>query len=343
LVGSIGWLDGATCPNIAPVHSFLSLYSRKPAPGHMKAALYALHYIYSTHDIWFTFTSSVTSSIHMYVHFPSKLDMEANTNTIPPSRTKCALLTLYSDACWGSQIGSAVCDGTLLPLFKFRSMSGGIVFWQGGPLSWTAICQDKTALSSGEAKIRATNEASKSVGGMHHLAESIQFSGYDILDTLTPSLLYNDNAACIQWSHNMTSKKIWHMELRKNSVREWVQDKTLNVLYLSGRVNPADIFTKEMRDGAHFWRLWDSFMCCLANFLQQSILVIHHSQSTSHTAPLQVVPLAASLMTVFAQNSYFVALCSFPLCRTLSAISHLSSVGRHLLQQLHHVVLSGLL
>jgi hypothetical protein len=210
-------------------------------------------------------------------------------------------------------------------------MSSGIVFWQGRPLSWTAICQDKTALSSGEPKICATNKAFKSVVGMRHLAESVRSSGYDILDTLTPSPLYNDNAACIQWSHNITSKKIRHMELRKNLVREWVQDITLNVLHVSGRVNPADIFTKEMRDRAHFWRLQDSFMCRLSNFLWQSILVIHHSQSTSHMAPRQVVPLAASSMTVSAQNSYFAALCSFPLCRTLSAISHLSSADCHLL------------
>jgi hypothetical protein len=141
----------------------------------------------------------------------------------------------------------------------------------------------------------------------------------------------------------MTSKKIRHMELRKNSVREWVQDKTLNILHVSGCVNPTDIFTKEMWDGAHFWRLQDSFTCRLSDFLQQSILVIHHSQLTSHTAPCQVVPLAALSMTVFAQNSYFAALCSFPLCRTLSAISHLLSVGCHLLQRLHHVVASGLL
>jgi hypothetical protein len=45
LVGSIGWLAMLTCPDIAAVHSFpfLASYSNKPAPGHMKAALYVLH------------------------------------------------------------------------------------------------------------------------------------------------------------------------------------------------------------------------------------------------------------------------------------------------------------
>ncbi len=67
LVGSIGWLAGATRPDIAPVHSFLSSYSSKPATGHMKAALYALHYIHSTHNYGITFTSSITyPSIPMF-------------------------------------------------------------------------------------------------------------------------------------------------------------------------------------------------------------------------------------------------------------------------------------
>jgi hypothetical protein len=42
LVGSIGWLLCSTHPDLAVAHSFLSSYSCKPAPGHMKAALYVL-------------------------------------------------------------------------------------------------------------------------------------------------------------------------------------------------------------------------------------------------------------------------------------------------------------
>jgi hypothetical protein len=42
------------------------------------------------------------------------------------------------------------------------------------------------------------------------------------------------------------------MELRENTVREWVHNGILNVLHVKGCINPADIFTKEMRDGAHF-------------------------------------------------------------------------------------------
>jgi hypothetical protein len=131
------------------------------------------------------------------------------------------------------------------------------------------------------------------------------------------------------------------MELRENAVCEWIHDGILNLLHVKGCVNPADIFTKEMRDGAHFRRLRDSFMCQLSNFLHQLLLVVHHSHSNPRPAPHLVVPSAASSTTFFTQNSYFAVLCSFPSRWTLSAISHLSSAGCHLLQRLHHIVPSS--
>ncbi len=36
------------------------------------------------------------------------------------------------------------------------------------------------------------------------------------------------------------------MEMWENAVHEWVQDSYLQVLHVPGRINPADIFTKEI-------------------------------------------------------------------------------------------------
>jgi hypothetical protein len=203
-------------------------------------------------------------------------------------------------------------------------MSGGVVFWQGGPLSWTAIRQDQTALSSGKAEIRATNKTSKSVMGMRHLAKSVRSSGYDISDTVAPSPLYNENAACIQWAHNMTSKKIRHMELWEKAVREWVHDGILNVLHVKGRINPADIFTKEMRDGAHFRRLRDSFMCQLSNFLHQLLLVVHHSHSKIPTGSASSGILSCVFNNISHTKFLFCSIVFFPLMS--DSLSHFSSI-----------------
>jgi len=128
LIGSIGWLSSTTRPDIAAAHSFLSSYTDKPASGHMKAALYVLHYIHSTHDYGISFTSEDTAPMHSYVHSPPSSNVEAYDDAIPPKLGSSNTISAYSDACWGSQLGSSVADGTLLLLFKFWSMNGGIVF-----------------------------------------------------------------------------------------------------------------------------------------------------------------------------------------------------------------------
>eukprot|EP00978_Attheya_sp_CCMP212_P030417 scaffold111818_cov55-Attheya_sp.AAC.1 len=47
-IGMLNWLATCTCPDIAPINSFLAAYQNNPSPGHMDAALYAIRYINST-------------------------------------------------------------------------------------------------------------------------------------------------------------------------------------------------------------------------------------------------------------------------------------------------------
>ena len=98
LVGSIGWLANCTRPDVAPAHSFLSSYLMRPALGHMKAALYVLHYIHSTHDYGITFTSRICRPVHTYVHHPHSSDTEAYGDAVPPTKEQHHRFTTYSDA-----------------------------------------------------------------------------------------------------------------------------------------------------------------------------------------------------------------------------------------------------
>ncbi len=126
-----------------------------------RSALYSLH-----SRLWYSLYIIVTDPVHTFVHFPDLSDVEAYTDARPPCPSHQSPLTSYSNACWGSQIDSAVCDGTLLPLLKCRSMSGGIIFCQGRPIAWTAVRQERTSLSLCKAEIRVTNEVSKLLMGI---------------------------------------------------------------------------------------------------------------------------------------------------------------------------------
>ena len=207
------------------------------------------------------------------------------------------------------QIGNAVADGTLLPLFKFRSMSGGIIFWNGGPVGWLGERQDCRSLSSCEAEIRATNATSKKVVDFCNICQSMVKSGHNLNNIVSPTLLFNKNDACVKWSYDMTSKAARH-ELRENSVCEWIQSKLLMVKHVSGKLYPSDIFTKEMRDGTNFQRLQDFFMSRLSDFVNDSLLVVHHRRQLAASS----IPAAAYAILTESPLSYFSAVASSFFC-----------------------------
>jgi hypothetical protein len=76
----------------------------------------------------------------------------------------------------------------------------------------------------------------------------------------TTNLIYNDNKACINWSKSTTSKGLRHMQMRENRVRENVSNNFVSICHVDGKVNLADLFTKEMKDVTHFVTLQSMMM-----------------------------------------------------------------------------------
>jgi hypothetical protein len=129
-------------------------------------------------------------------------------------------LTTYSDACWGSQIGNAICKGLQLPLFKFRSMSGAIIFCSGSPITWKTEQQDHTLLSLCDAEICAMNMGTCLTVILRNLTLHLQSVGYPINDTDLVTPLYNYNEVCMKWCHNLTTKGNCHIKHKETLTRE---------------------------------------------------------------------------------------------------------------------------
>ncbi len=154
--------------------------------------------------------------------------------------------------------------------------------------------------------------------------------GYPISDVTTPTLLFNNNGACVQWCHNMKTKGNCHIENQENSVCNWVEDGTLTMTH--GKCNPADIFTKEMRDGATFHRLHDSFMCQSSDFVKQIFNTLHSLMKPLDTSTINHIYIAQTANYIQPQApGYLDVLISQPSLLLLSAISFSSSAGHHIL------------
>jgi hypothetical protein len=111
----------------------------------------------------------------------------------------------------------------------------------------------------------------------------------------------------------MMTKGNHHIEQHENAVREWVADSTLTLLQVSGKTNIADIFTKEMCNGANFQHLRDSLMCRSSNYNKRS-------HSSGEISPVK--PSRPGLLEILLSCRCF----CIP-----EAISCLSSSGCHLL------------
>ena len=59
------------------------------------------------------------------------------------------------------------------------------------------------------------------------------------------TIIYNDNNACVCWSHNMTTKGLCQIQIRENGIREMVQKNLIEVQHISGKINLADLFSQK--------------------------------------------------------------------------------------------------
>jgi hypothetical protein len=178
---SVGWLkaQGPTSPH--PTPSCCCTIANHPN---------ATGTLYSTSYTTFTHRSTMALHSRPRYKFLSTCSCRSLHHLTPkhtPTSSHLRLLNIiflstYSDACWGSQLGNAILKGIQLPLFKFWSMSGGIVMRSGGPIVWKADCQERTALSSCDAEIRATNMSSRLTVNTRNMISGLSDLGYPIHD-----------------------------------------------------------------------------------------------------------------------------------------------------------------
>jgi hypothetical protein len=98
----------------------------------------------------------------------------------------------------------------------------------------------------------------------------------DATDTIP---VYNDNKAAVDWAASDTLKGTKNINLHENCVRENHQNGTVVVRHIPGVNNASDLFTKELKDSAHFRRCRDSFMVSRANFLKFTHCMPPHKAS----------------------------------------------------------------
>jgi hypothetical protein len=132
-----------------------------------------------------------------------------------------------------------------------KSICGHLFFYGGCPFLWKTHKEKGVSRSSCEADIKATDECVKNIQMFCNILSDLH------LCPTTPIPVYNDNRGAVDWSHSLSTKGMRHLNIRENAVRQAQLLQEVSIGHISGKHNPADIFTKEFKSDCTFHSLHD--------------------------------------------------------------------------------------
>ena len=137
-------------------------------------------------------------------------------------------LVAYADSDWASDPNTR------------KSTMGYLVKLANGVFSWNSRVQKSIALSSTEAEYMSLSDTSRQLVWIRALFTEIGIK-------LGPIPLCGDNQGSIFLASNpVQEKRIKHIDLRYHYIREIIRQKQIELLFIEGAENPADLFTKNL-------------------------------------------------------------------------------------------------
>lgn len=121
-----------------------------------------------------------------------------------------------------------------------RSVTGYFLKLANGIFSWTSRRQRTVALASTEAEYMAVSDCSRQVVWIRSLLSEL---GYK----LGPIPICADNQGSLFIAGNpVTERRSKHIDIRYHYIRECIAMKKVEVFFIEGSENPADMFTKNL-------------------------------------------------------------------------------------------------
>jgi hypothetical protein len=137
-------------------------------------------------------------------------------------------LIAYTDSDWASDPNTR------------RSQTGWFIKLANCIFSWQSRQQSRIAYSSTEAEYVALSDCSKQVVWIRSLLEELEYD-------LAPIPICGDNQGSIFMASNpVTEKRNKHVDIKWHGVREFVQEGLIELFFVEGANNPADMFTKNL-------------------------------------------------------------------------------------------------
>ncbi|KAM1090300.1 hypothetical protein ACFX19_018156 [Malus domestica] len=138
--------------------------------------------------------------------------------------------------------------GFLSDPHKARSQNGYVFTYGDTVISWRSTKQTLVATSSNHSEIIALHEASRECSWLRSMIHHIRNSCGLPSKTNSPTVIYEDNAACVAQMKERFIKcdKTKHISPRFFSVHELQKGKVIEIRQIRSNENLADLFTKSL-------------------------------------------------------------------------------------------------
>jgi len=142
-----------------------------------------------------------------------------------------SILSVYSDSSYANSLSDR------------RSFSGSVTFFAGCPIAWNCAKQGVVSLSTTEAEYIALTTAAQSLVWAQSLLVEMRLTNPSI-----KPVLYGDNLSSHFLTRNASLHRCSkHIDVRYHYIREKYEQGHFELEFVSGKENPADLFTKALQ------------------------------------------------------------------------------------------------
>ena len=206
LVGCFNYLNCILRADISYGVNLAAQYMDNPGPEHWQALLQVFAYLRDHPSACITYGRNVRADMPM------------------------GRLILYVDSDWA---------GTDIDTYK--SITGYIIYFNGGIISWKTSKQKTNSASSTEAEYKALFEGTSEAVGLYRLLVELSYTHS------APILVYEDNSSAIRASVNpVEHSKLKHIETKFHCIRDFVSQNLIEIVKVDTKLNRADAFTKPL-------------------------------------------------------------------------------------------------